>query len=67
MKSRNWPPKGLPLEVAFAPAIAVSRYENGGPVTHLAKREFVDSFVQKYVFQTLQIVKLTNPCEGLIF
>ena len=45
MKSRNWPPKGLPLEVTFAPAIAVSRYENGGPVTHVAKREFADSFV----------------------
>ena len=51
MKSRNWPPKGLPLEVTFAPAIAVSRYENGGPVTHFAEREFVDSFVQNYDFK----------------
>ena len=50
MKSRNWPPKGLPLEVTFAPAIAVSRYENAGPVTYVAKREFADSFVQKYDF-----------------
>ena len=33
MKSRNWPPKGLSLEVTFAPAIAVSRYENAGSVT----------------------------------
>ena len=49
-KSRNWPPKGLPLEVTFAPAIAVARYENGGPVMHVAKREFADSFVQKYDF-----------------
>ena len=32
MKLRNSPSKGFPLEVAFAPAITVSRYENGGPV-----------------------------------
>ena len=51
MKSRNWPPKGLPLEVTFAPAIAVSRYENGDSVTHVAKREFGDSFVQNYDFK----------------
>ena len=50
MKSRNWPPKGLPLEVTFAPAIAVARCEHAGPVTHVAKREFVYSFVEKYDF-----------------
>ena len=54
MKSRNWPPKGLPFEATFAPAIAVSRYENGGPLTHVAKREIADSFVQKYDFQNLR-------------
>ena len=51
MKLKNSPSKGFSLEVAFAPAIAVSRYENGGPVTHLAKREFADSFVQNYDFK----------------
>ena len=51
MKLRNSPPKGFPLEVTFAPAIAVSRYENGGPVTHLAKHELADSFVQNYDFK----------------
>ena len=49
-KLRNWPPKGVSLEVTFAPAIAVARYENGGLDTHAAKGEFADGFVQKYVF-----------------
>ena len=62
MKSRNWPPKGLSLEVTFAPTIAVSRYENGGPVTHLAKREFTDSFVQKYDFKDFANSKI---CKSL--
>ena len=61
MKSMNWPPKGLPWEVAFAPAIAVSRYENGGPVTHLAKRGFVDSFVQNYDFKDFANNKIYKP------
>ena len=51
MKLRYSSSKGFPMEVPFAPAIAVSRYENGGPVTHLAKREFADSFVQNYDFK----------------
>ena len=62
MKSRNRPPKGLPLEVAFAPAIAVSRYENGGPATHLAKREFADCFVQNYDFKDVANNKI---CKSL--
>ena len=53
MKSRNWPPKRLPLEVTFAPAIVVSRHENGGPVRHVANNGFADGFVQKYDFQHL--------------
>ena len=51
MKLKNSPSKGFSLEVAFADAIAVSRYENGGPITHLAKRELADSFVQNYDFK----------------
>ena len=50
------------MEVAFAPAIAVSRYENGGPVTHLAKREFADSFVYKYDFEDFANSKI---CESV--
>ena len=50
MKSRKWPPKRVPLEVTFALAIAVSRYENGGPVTHVANSEFAYSFLQKHDF-----------------
>ena len=50
MNPRNWPRKGLPLEVTFAPTNAVSRYENGGLITHVAMCEFADSFVQKYDF-----------------
>ena len=62
MKSRNWPLEGLPSEVTFAPAIAVSRYENGGPATHLAKREFADSFVQNYDFKDFANSKI---CKSL--
>ena len=40
MNYRNWPLKGLSLEVIFAPAIAVARHENGGLDTHVAKSEF---------------------------
>ena len=58
MKSRNWPPKRLPLEVTFAPAIAVSRYENGGPVTHVANSELADSFVQRYDFSAFANSKI---------
>ena len=62
MKLKNSPSKGFPFEVAFAPAIAVSRYENGGPVTHLAKREFADSFVQNYDFKDFANSKI---CKSL--
>ena len=62
MKLKNSPSKGFPLEVAFAPAIAVSRYENGGPVTHLAKREFADSFIQNYDFKDFANSKI---CKSL--
>ena len=51
MNPRNWPRKGVSLGVTFAPAIAVSHYENGGLNTHVAKGEFVDSFVQNYDFK----------------
>ena len=50
MNLANWPPKGLSWEVSFAPALAMSWYENGGLDTHVAKAEFADGFVQKYVF-----------------
>ncbi len=58
MKSRNSPSKGFPVEVAFAPAIAVSRYENGDPVTHVAKREFAKGFVRKYDFSAFANSKI---------
>ena len=50
MNLTNWPPKGLSWEVSFAPAITVSRYENGGPDTHVAKAEIADGFMQNHVF-----------------
>ena len=62
MKLKNSPSKGFPLEVAFAPAIAVSRYENGGPVAHRAKREFADSFVQNCDFKDFANSKI---CKSL--
>ena len=62
MKLKNSPSKGFPLEVVFAPAIAVSRYENGGSIAHLAKREFADSFVQNYDFKDFANSKI---CKSL--
>ena len=62
MKSRNRPSKGLPLEFTFAPTITVSRYENGDSVTHVAKREFADSFVQNYDFKDFANSKI---CKSL--
>ena len=67
MNLRNWPPKGLSWEVIFAPAIAVSRYENGGLDTHVAKAEFADGFMHKSDFSYFQITKSSNSCEGLAF
>ena len=54
------------MEVNFAPTIAVSRYENGGPVMHVAKRGFADNFT-KYDFSDFANTKIANPCEGLAF
>ena len=50
MSLMDWPPKRLSWEVSFAPAIAMSRYENGGLDTHIATLEFAESFVRKYDF-----------------
>ena len=58
MKSRNWPSKRLPLEVTFAPAIAMPRYENGGPITHVATPEFAEGFVRKYDFSAFANSKI---------
>ena len=62
MKLKNSPSKGFCLEVAFAPAIAVSRYENGDSVTHVEKGEFDDSFVQNYDFKDFANSKI---CKSL--
>ena len=67
MNLTNWPPKGLSWEVSFAPAIAVSRYENGGLDRHVAKGYFADSLAQKSIFSYSQITKSSNSCEGLAF
>ena len=70
MNLTNWPPKGLSWEVSFAPAIAVSRYGNCGPDTHVAKAEFADNSMQKYDFSYFlyfQITKSSNSCGGLAF
>ena len=70
MNLTNWPPKGFSWEVSFAPAIAVSRYENGGLDTHDAKREFVDGLAQKsfiFYFSYFQMTESSNSCEGLAF
>ena len=67
MKSRNWPPKGLSLEVTFAPAIAVACHEHGGLDSHVAKSEFADNFVQKHDFEDFQITKFPSRAGDIAF
>ena len=48
----------------------MSRYENAGPVTYVAKREFVDSFVQNYDFKDFannKIYDLQIPVKVSLF
>ena len=50
MNLTNSPPKRLSSELSFAPAIAMSQYENGGLDTPVATPEFAEGSVRKYVF-----------------
>ena len=62
MNLTNSLPKRLPLEVTFAPAIGMSRYENGGPITHVATPEFAEGFVRKYDFSAFAN---SNICKSV--
>ena len=67
MKSRNWPPKGLSLEVTFAPQSQCPAMKMVAPSRILQSVNLLTVSYKSMILKTLRIVKFANPCEGLAF